>query len=201
MGFSLVPFIIIFKCVPREIKSKGLITKYLLDVFIYLSVYIRVCTEREDKRKTTAMLPCFPPTRLKMLVAAKDSREATHYDCLWSFLLWAATSVEKITTFPLMNQDLLLTRYYCLFHSDRKYSPLTGTANIGSHQMKWRFFFSLLHLFLLSSSLLVSPTSLPAFHSHPFPSFSNFLFLITNHPNLLHRPAEWGLSGDEVKID
>lgn len=81
------------------------------------------------------------PTRLKMLVAAKDSCEATHYDCLWSFLLWAATSVEKITTFPLMNQDLLLTRYYCLFHSDRKYSPLTGTANIGSHQIKWRFLF------------------------------------------------------------
>lgn len=166
MGFSLVPFIIIFKCVPREIKSKGLITKYLLDVFIYLSVYIRVCTEREDKRKTTAMLPCFPPTRLKMLVAAKDSREATHYDCLWSFLLWAATSVEKITTFPLMNQDLLLTRYYCLFHSDRKYSPLTGTANIGSHQMKWRFFFlSCTYFFCLPCSwsyplhsLLSTPT-------------------------------------------
>lgn len=119
---------------------------------------------------------CSPsfPTVLQMLVAAKDSCWATHWDCLWSFLLWVSISNEKISTFPLVNWDLLLTHHYCLFHFDRENPPLTCTTKIfSSDQIK---ILSCSHSFELSLLLPPSLLSYPTLLSKP-------PFLNASHPS------------------
>lgn len=145
-------------------KSKELIIKtfdWCACAHVCLCVLSRVCVMLKEKTKKILQC-CSPsfPTILKMLVAAEHSCEATHWDGLWNFLLWASTSVEKITAFPLINPDLLLTHHYCLFHSGRKHPSLTCTTKIGFHQTKLKC-----SLALIFSTAL--PLSLFTFLSHP----------------------------------